>query len=67
MHSITCHTINPQLYDIFAGLDVDYKSISASFVDLGQMLNSIRTPYKPNDLMWSIAGVSVESRSMRAR
>ena len=45
------HTINPQSYDIFAGLDVDSRSLASTFLDWEQMVKSIQIPYQPQALI----------------
>src|ERR1044071_3343905 len=44
-------SIVPQLYDIFAGLDVDKKSIAATFTDHQGLVKSLKIPYDPQPLV----------------
>lgn len=41
----------PSSYDVFAGLDVDKRSISVTFVDHGMMEKSMRIPYSSENLL----------------
>lgn len=41
----------PNDYDVFAGLDVDKKSISVTFLDHGGLMNQIKMPYNSRQLM----------------
>lgn len=41
----------PSNYDIFAGLDVDKTSISVTFRDHGEMIKSMKIPYKTENLL----------------
>jgi len=42
---------NPRAYDLLVGLDVDKKSMSATFADVQNLLNSIRLPYSSTQLL----------------
>jgi len=44
-------TFIPRDYDVFAGLDVDKKSISATFIDHQGFLKSLNMPYKVEHLL----------------
>lgn len=44
-------SFNPRDYDVFAGLDVDKKSISVTFTDHQGLLKSIRMPYSVEHLV----------------
>jgi transposase len=44
-------TFIPRDYDLFAGLDVDKKSIAVTFVDHQGLLKSMRMPYSVNHLL----------------
>ena len=44
-------TIIPRDYDIFAGLDVDKKSMAITFSDHTQLLKSVRLPYNSEYLL----------------
>src|SRR3981081_3070790 len=44
-------TLIPCNYDIFGGLDVDKKSMAATFGDRGTMRKSMRLPYSASDLL----------------
>ena len=44
-------TFIPRDYDLFAGLDVDKKSISVTFVDHQGLLKSMRMPYSVDHLL----------------
>jgi transposase len=44
-------TLVPREYDIFAGLDVDKKSMSVTFSDHGTMQRSLRLPYSATQLL----------------
>jgi len=41
----------PYQYDIFAGLDVDKKSMAVSFTDHQQLMQSLRLPYSAAQLL----------------
>src|SRR6478672_10499111 len=43
--------IDPRSYDVFAGLDVDKRSIVATFTDWGQSEKSLRMPYNSEHLL----------------
>jgi transposase len=43
--------IIPAQFDIFAGLDVDKKSMATTFSDHGTLLKSLRLPYNPTHLL----------------
>jgi len=45
------HDFNPRDYDIFAGLDVDARSISASFGESDGMIRSLRMPSRAENLL----------------
>jgi transposase len=47
----TAQEINPHDYDLFAGLDVDKRSIAATFVDHGKLMKSLKMPYDPGSLL----------------
>ena len=44
-------TFTPRDYEVFAGLDVDKKSISVTFIDHQALLKSIRVPYSVEHLV----------------
>ena len=44
-------TFIPRDYDVFAGLDVDKKSISVTFTDHQGLLKSMRMPYSVDHLV----------------
>ena len=44
-------TFIPREYDIFAGLDVDKRSISVTFADHERLLKSLRMPYRVEHLV----------------
>src|SRR6266536_1555799 len=44
-------TIVPREYDVFAGLDVDKKSIAATFSGHQGFIRSLSMPYKVEDLL----------------
>lgn len=44
-------TVIPQDYDIFAGLDVDKRNISVTFVSHQKMIKSLRIPYSAEHLI----------------
>ena len=48
-------TFVPRDYDIFAGLDVDKRSISVTFADHKGLLKSLRMPYSVEHLCESRA------------
>ena len=55
-------TFIPRDYDVFAGLDVDKKSISVTFTDHQGLLKSTRMPYSVSCwTVWSLA----RSKSLR--
>src|ERR1700686_4314039 len=41
----------PRNYDVFAGLDVDKKSMSVIFTDHAQLMQSLRLPYSAAQLL----------------
>ena len=43
--------LDPRSYDVFAGLDVDKRSIVATFTDWGQSEKSLRMPYNSEHLL----------------
>ena len=45
------HTFIPRDYDVFAGLDVDKRSISVTFTDHQGFLKSLRLPYSVGHLL----------------
>lgn len=45
------HTFIPRDYDVFAGLDVDKRSISVTFTDQQGVLKSLRMPYRVEQLV----------------
>ncbi len=45
------HTFIPRDYDVFAGLDVDKRSISVTFTDHQGFLKSLRKPYSAEQLL----------------
>jgi len=45
------HTFIPRDYDVFAGLDVDKRSISVTFTDHQGFLKSLRMPYSVGQLL----------------
>ena len=47
----TVSNIIPAQFDIFAGLDVDKKSIATTFIDHGTLLKSLRLPYSSTQLL----------------
>ena len=47
----TVSAFNPRLYDVFAGLDVDKRSIVVTFTDWRQSVKSIRMPYSSQHLI----------------
>lgn len=48
---MTEHGFAPCDYDVFAGLDVDKMSISATFLDQGDLVKSLRMPYDYKNLV----------------
>jgi hypothetical protein len=44
-------SICPARYDVFAGLDVDHHSISATFADHARLMKSLRLPYGAAQLL----------------
>ena len=44
-------SIVPRDYDIFAGLDVDKKSMAVTFTDHGTMRKSLKLPYNAGHLL----------------
>src|ERR1700736_226494 len=44
-------TIIPRDYDIFSGLDVDKHSITATFCNHGELMQSLRLPYSSDLLL----------------
>ena len=44
-------TFIPRDYDVFSGLDVDKRSISATFTDHQRFLKSLRMPYSVEHLL----------------
>ena len=44
-------TYIPRNYDIFAGLDVDKRSIAITFTDHGTMRKSLKLPYSARQLL----------------
>lgn len=51
MEAVKDHEIRPGDYDIFAGLDVDKTSISATFVDTEGLIKSMRIPHSCENLV----------------
>jgi len=47
----TVHSIIPAHFDIFAGLDVDKKSMATTFIDHGTLFKSLRLPYSSTQLL----------------
>lgn len=45
------HEFRPSTYEIFAGLDVDARSISVSFGESERVIRSLRIPYDPDALL----------------
>lgn len=41
----------PRNYDVFAGLDVDKKSLAVIFTDHEQLMQSLRLPYSAEQLL----------------
>ena len=41
----------PRNYDVFAGLDVDKKSMAVIFTDHEQLMQSLRLPYSATQLL----------------
>jgi hypothetical protein len=48
---VRSETFIPRDYDIFAGLDVDKRNISVSFVSRQGLLKSLRMPYSVEHLL----------------
>ncbi len=48
-------TFIPRNYDVFAGLDVDKRSISVTFADHQGLLKSMRMPYSVDHLVNHVA------------
>src|SRR5687768_8003542 len=44
-------SIIPAQFDIFAGLDVDKKSMATTFIDHGTLFKSLRLPYSSRQLL----------------
>lgn len=49
--STTVSSIIPAQFDIFAGLDVDKKSMATTFTDHGTLFKSLRLPYSSTQLL----------------
>ena len=45
MTAQTISAFNARNYDVFAGLDVDKRSIAVTFIDWRQVVKSLRMPY----------------------
>ena len=46
MTAAALSTFKPRDYDLFAGLDVDQRSMAITFTDHGTMQKSLKLPYK---------------------